>query len=537
MRFGNRDCQMPTTRELTAILVKMKARLAFGRQGGAVAVLNAAGLLVGAVGTAVTVGFIFMTRDARDNATQVMLILAGISIAWLVLSIVVGSGENILDPSKFAIFPVSTRQLTVAFLAASFVGVLAPGTAIVALSTTLHAPDVFAVGVLVLGSIVVTAVSVLSGRLGLALMSSLVRGRGTRELAAIFAGLFAVLAGLAPQFAIELADQFTEERRATARMVLRWVPWGWAPEGIASAIEGRIGRALLFVALGAVLAFALGEAWRRLMTTILTTRPAASEATSIAGGLVPRLLRPFGRSVVVAATARALRQLRRDPREFLEIAAFLPIVLVTALPALEALRAGEPEVVLSTVGVGVGLGITTLNMFGADGRSFGVDALALGDVTPILFGKALSRVLIGLPLVFLAALVLAVLSGGWAFVLPGVLIALTALLVMATVGMQVSVRFPFPLPERAGAVGSGANGCAMGVIRGVSVIIALVFAGLGTVPVGLISVFVSPLVGALAGLVSLAYGLAVFWFGGRHAGRRATTGIPELYQTLSTPAS
>lgn len=527
---------MLTTRELTVILVKMKARLAFGRQGGAVALVNGAGVLIGAVATVLAAGFIVLRRDVADNATQIMLTLAAISIAWFVLSIVVGSGESVLDPSKFAVFPASIRQLTVAFLAASFVGILAPGTAVVALSTTSHAAGIFSGVVIVLGALVVTAVSVLSGRLGLALMSSLVRGRGTRELAAIFAGLLAVVAGVVPQFVFEVADEVTADDRATARSILRWVPWGWGPEAIASAIEGRTGRALLFVAFAAVLALTLGEAWRRLMTKILTTRPAASEAHPVVGGLVHRPLQPLGRSVVVAATARALRQLRRDPREFLEIAAFLPIVLITALPALDALRAGEPAVVLSTVGVGVGLGITTLNMFGADGRSFGVDALALGDVTPILFGKALARIILAVPLVFLGAFILAALTSGWAFVAPGVLIALTALLVMSTVGMQVSVRYPFPLPERAGAAGAGGNGCATALIRGVSVGIALVFAGIGTVPVGLISVFVSPLAGTLAGVVSLGYGLAMFWFGGRHAGRRATNGIPELYQTLSTPA-
>ena len=200
-----------------------------------------------------------------------------------------------------------------------------------------------------------------------------------------------------------------------------------------------------------MLAVVLGELWRRLMLQILTTRPAASEATSIDGGLVPRILQPLGRSPVVAAASRSLRQLRRDPREFLEMVAFLPLVFITALPAVEAIRDGEPAVVLSTAGIGVGLGMTTLNMFGADGRSFGVDALALGDITPVIFGKAISRILVGLPLVLLAAIVLAAITNGWAFLLPGISIAITAMLAMAAVGMYVSVRFAFPLPEKAGA--------------------------------------------------------------------------------------
>ncbi len=525
---------MLTTTELTGILVRIKARLAFGRQAGKASLLNGIGAVVGVVGTIGAVVFIVGTGGAQDTAVQIMLVLTAVSVAWATFSIAVGSGEAVLDPGKFAIFPVSSRQLTIAFLIAAFVGVLAPGTAIAALATVVHAPSLFAAVVIVVGAVSTTLVCVLSGRLGLALMSSLVRRRGAREFAAVLAGGIGVVAGLVPQFAIALADEITLERRAFAREILRWFPWGWGPEGIASAIEGRILRAAIFVALSGALAVVFGEMWRRLMAQILTTRPAATEATAIDGGLVPKVLQPLGRSPVIAAASRSLRQLRRDPREFLEMVAFLPLVFITALPAVEAIRDGEPAVVLSTVGIGAGLGMTTLNMFGADGRSFGVDALALGDVTPVLFGKAISRILIGLPLVFLAAIVLAAVSNGWAFLFPGIAIAITALLAMASVGMYVSVRFAFPLPERANAAGAGnAGGCAVGIIRGVSIAVAVLFAAVGTVPVGLVSVFVSPLLGSVAAVLSLVYGLGLFYFVGRHAGRRATMSTPELYQTLS----
>lgn len=525
---------MLTTAELTSILVRVKARLAFGAQDRKTALLHGIGVVIGVIGVLGGIVFIVQTGSAEDTATQIMLVFTAMSLSWAIFSIAVGSGEAVLDPGKFAIFPVSSRQLTIAFLAAAFVGVLAPGTAIVTVTSAVHAPSVAAAAIIVIGAVCVTLVCVLSGRLGLALMSSLVRRRGAREFAAVIAGMIGVVGGLVPQFAISLGAEVTLERRELAREIVRWLPWGWGPEGVAAAIEGRLVRAVLLVGLSAVLAVVLGELWRRLMLQILTTRPAASEATSIDGGLVPRILQPLGRSPVVAAASRSLRQLRRDPREFLEMVAFLPLVFITALPAVEAIRDGEPAVVLSTAGIGVGLGMTTLNMFGADGRSFGVDALALGDITPVIFGKAISRILVGLPLVLLAAVVLAAITNGWAFLLPGISIAITAMLAMAAVGMYVSVRFAFPLPEKAGAAGaSNAGGCAVGIIRGVSIAVALVVAAVGTVPVGLISALISPILGTLAGLVSLVYGFGVFWFLGRRAGKRATEGTPELYQTLS----
>ena len=528
---------MLTTTELVRILIKMKTRLAFGGKANWQSVVGLIGLLIGVVATVVVAWRVVQTRTAVDSSTQLMLMLTGISLAWVILSVIAGSGEAVLDPGKFAIYPVSVRQLITAFFAAAFVGVLAPGTAVVALSAVTHAPSFGAAVLIVIAALVVLAVSVLSGRLGIAMMSSLVRGRGTRELAGIVVALVAGFAGLAPQFVFQVADEFREPERELARSILRWVPWGWGPEAIASAAEGRLGRALFLTVLAGALAAVIAGSWVRLMEQILTTRPAASEATSIEGGLVPKMLQPLGRSPMVAVTARTLRQLRRDPREFLEVAAFLPVVFISAVPALDAIRERDPQVVLASAGIGVALGITSLNMFGADARSFGVDVFASGDVTPVVFGKAAARVILGMPFVLIAGVGLAAITGGWQFLLPGIFISLTALLTMTAVGMQSSVRFAFPLPEKAtvGGGSSGASGCVTGIIRMMGLLIAFAVAAIGTAPVVFVSVRVSPLAGAAVGVVALAYGLVVFWFLGRWAGKRATATAPELFQTLSTP--
>lgn len=530
---------MLTTTELTVVLVRMKARLAYGRQAKGMALINAIGFVLGFIVTGVAIAGIVAARTAGDSATQVMLLLTGIALAWAVFSILVGAGEHILDPGRFAVFPVTIRQLIVAFLCASFVGVLAPGTAIAALATVSHAPTILSGVVIAFAALIFAATSVLSGRLGIAAMSSLVRGRRSRELAGAVTVLIAITAGLVPQFAIEVGEAITPELRSTARSIVRWLPWGWGPESIALAAEGRVLASVGALVAATGFAVLLGEAWRRIMVQILTTRPAASEATSIEGGLVPRTLRPLGRSPMIAATARSLRQLRRDPREFLEMASFLPLVLVSALPALDAIRDRNPETVLATVSVGAAIGLTALNMFGADARSFGVDSFAHGDITPIIKGKGLARVLVGAPLVFIAAFLLAAITNGWAFVPAGLAVAFTGLLAMVAVGMQVSVRYPFPLPEQAGSIrgSGGAAGCAVGLIRLVAVVVALLVAGIGAAPVGAITLFVSPLAGAIAGVVAIAYGVLLFWLSGRSAGRRATQQTPEIYQTLSTPLS
>ena len=530
---------MLTTTELVRVLIKMKARLAFGRQARWQSVLSVVAALAGLAATVAAVWFVVRTRNSVDSSTQLMLTLTGILLAWLLLSIVAGAGEAVLDPGKFAVYPVSVKQLITAFFAAAFVGVLAPGTAVVLLSSATHAPSFGAGLLIVVAAIVVLAVAVLSGRIGIAAMSSLVRGRGTRELTGILTVLIAAFAGLAPQFLFEFADRIGESERDLARSILRWIPWGWGPEAIASAADGRLGRALLFTVLTAAFGAFLFLSWVRLMEQILTTRPAASEATSIDGGLVPTLLQPFGRSPVVAVAARTLRQLRRDPREFLEVAGFMPVVVISAFPAVDAILERQPEVVLASSAMGIALGITSLNMFGADARSFGVDLFAIGDVTPVVFGKAIARVVLGIPIVVIMGLLLSIATGGWQFFLPGLFIAVTALLAMTAVGMQSSVRYAFPLAEKVtvGGGSGGSTGCVTGILRGVGLAIAFVVAAIGAGPVAWVSVEISPLLGTGVGLVSVAYGLAVFWFSGRSAGRRANETAPELFQTLSTPLS
>lgn len=528
---------MLTTPELISILVRMKVRLSFGAAAGTQSLLNVLIAIIGTAATAGGVALVLWTQGADDQATQLMLLLTSICLLWFVLSIIAGAGESVLNPGLFAMYPISVRQLIVAFLAAAFVGVAAPGTTIVALSAISHSSNIASALLIGVGALVVTTTAVLSGRYGIAIMSSLVRGRGTREVAGLFAALIGGLVGIAPQFIDQLRDRIGESERGLARDILRWIPWGWGPESMASAAEGRLGRAALFLILAAVFAVALGEAWRRTLERILTTRPAASEATTIEGGLVYPFLRPLGRHCSIAVMSRTTKQLRRDPREFLEVVSFMPIVLVSGFPALEALRSGNPEVVLAVTGVGLALGITSLNMFGADGKSFGVDLFAAGDLTPVIFGKALARALVAAPLILLSGLILAVISGGWVFLAASYMIAATALLAMLAVGMTVSVRYPAPLADQVafGGGSSGANGCATAIIRFAGLLVALIVAAVGVVPAILVSTLVSPALGTLVGCASVTYGLSIFWFAGRAAGKRATEQAPELFQTLSTP--
>lgn len=520
-----------TTVELTRHLLWLKVRLIF-RDRSTQKYIAAAGLIIGLIGTVVGVIYVFSLDITAQRDTHVMLAFTAVSVGWLISTIVLGGGEGTLDATRFGLFPLTVRQICIGFFAASFIGFFAPATLILLLSAVRFAESVSGGVVLALAALSTTATAVLSSRLGLSAMSSLLRGRRTREVAGFVAVLFGASAGILPQFVRELSEILTDSRQDLLRSILRWVPWGWAPEAAGLAAEGRPVLALVPLAASIGFGAVLVDLWRRILARLLTTREASRKA-SVGDDLVPSTLERFGRSPVVAVWARTLHQLRRDPREFLEVAGFLPLVIVLAIPSIEAIQNNDQEVVLASAGLGLALGLTSLNMFGADGRSFGVDALAIGDVSPVVVGKALARITLGVPAVLVVAIALAAVTSGWAFVIPSVLISLVALLSITAVGMSASARFAFPLPEKIAFAGQGLDGCSTGIIRMVSFLFASMIAAVGVVPVVVTTLLVSPLLGTLVGLGATAYGVGVFWVGSRFAGGWATRNTPELFQTLA----
>ncbi len=522
---------MPTP-ELVRIVMRMKLRLGFRTSTTQETVFTGLLLMVGVGGAVAGLFGVWSQFGEPDRGTRAMLALAAVSLGWLFVTIVFGGGEGTLDPARFAPFPITDRQLVVALFAAAFLGAPAAATAVVTVATASYANSVTGAVVMVISAMLVTVTAVLSGRVGITTMSGMLRGRRTREIAGGIAALFGVSIALVATLLGEFSEYLTPDRLATARSIVRFLPWAWAPEAAGLAEEGNVALALAYL-FGAV-AFAGGLlwVWWRMTARLFTTR-AISEESSVGNGLVPRWMTVFGRSPIVGVWARSLRQLRRDPREFLEVAGFLPMMVVFAIPSFDAIQAGNQQVVLSSASLGVAIGITSLNMFGADGRSFGVDALAVGNITPVLIGKALARISIGVPLIGMMALGLAIATRGWAYIGPSLLIGLTGLLSMTAVGMFVSTRFPFPLPEKAMLGGQGADGCATGIIRMVALVSAMLISVPGVAATALTTVWVSPMAGTLVGLGSVLYGGGLFWFSATRSGRWATHEIPRIFQQLS----
>lgn len=490
-------------------------------------------MLIGLVSIPAAIFVVVWQRSEPAAATLLMVVLAFVAMGWLVLTIVGGGGESLLDPTLFSIYPISERKLVAGFLAAAFVGVPAMLTAAAALATVSHASSLAGGVVVGLAAIVFTVSSVLTGRVGITSMSGMLRGRRTRELATWAAVILGSSVGLIGPIAGEFDFlSFDGSTMEPVRRIVRFLPWGWAPESIALAIEGRIGLALVFLVLAIGFAGGLARTWVLLLQRIMTSRGVAPQV-EISDRLIPRWMQPFGSSPTVAVWARSLRQLRRDPRELLEVAAFMPAVVIFAVPGLEALRDGDERAVLSSASIGLAVGITSLNMFGADGRSFGVDALASRTLREVLIGKALARMSLGVPLVLLVATIMCAVSGSWRFLVPALAIALTALGAMSGVGIYVSARSPFPLPEKVTMGGGQNQGCVSAIVRVVAMFVAMLVAAPGVGVTTAVSLLVGPLVGSFVGIASVVYGFAIFWWSAGTTGTWADRHVPEMFQELA----
>jgi ABC-2 type transport system permease protein len=165
---------------------------------------------------------------------------------------------------------------------------------------------------------------------------------------------------------------------------------------------------------------------------------------------------------VYAVAAKELRYLARDPRRrLLVVQTFLigvvgPIFVVAR--AGSALGSGS---VLFATAAGYLAVLNAMNQFGYDGAALWVDVVAGNDVRAELIGKNLAIAVSALPLIAVSSIVLAALSGGWAYIPVAIVLGLGGLGAGLAVANVVSVRWPMRLPEtRTPFAGSGqGQGC------------------------------------------------------------------------------
>ena len=518
------------------LFVQLKLRLLLGAMRGskqvkASFIVSVVFACLFAAGTFVSLAVLRGNANAVDLTTATFTSYA---FGWLILPLLVFGLDGTLDPATLALYPVRLRPLAVGLLAASAVGAWPAANLIGLLGSTIGLAH-GALGVLValLAVLLQLLFCMVLARAVTTGLAGLLRSRRGKDLAGflvvpIFA-LYEFFAQVVPKLAA--TGKLSGASFNTADDVLRWLPPGLAAHAVQDASTGRIGVALLRLALLAAVIVVLGAAWirwldRALVTVDTTTQAAAVRTTGL----------PFPtRGLPGTVAARAWVYQRREPGT--KIMWAIVVVISCAVSASTVRTPAYLGAVLGSVAMGSAfVCIYSANVFGMAGPAFGLDAMALTDRRSLqryLTGLDIATSMVAVPLLLVVGFGISALAG---HPVDGFL---SAAVVFAGVGAALglsnvfSVTLPYPVTKRPGSPTpraiEGYRGQTMlaswGSLLGMAVAVA---------PVVLAAVFTRndsnaermPILLASA----LVYGLALAALGVRIAAGSAAQKLPELYQ-------
>ncbi|MDH3303129.1 MAG: hypothetical protein OES24_21715 [Acidimicrobiia bacterium] len=494
------------------------------------------GMLLGLfLGGSLALGAISTIIRLEDHPVRGSIIMIGTSVLvalWLVAPLVLGGGELILDLKSLALYPLNLPTLMAGLLLAAVIGIPAFMTLLVSLSLLSHASGLLTAVVLTACAIQLTVTAVLAGRLTVAAVGLLASTR-FRSVAGSITVLAAISLGISSQLIALAVDDFDLAWFSTVRRFVRFLPLGWTPEAIGQASMGNLRSAVFFLALGATVPLVLLILWRTALDRTLDGREAQIKTKRAKPLVAPWMDRMVDRRTA-AVWAKSARAIRRDVREWTEIAAFLPLILAFALPTITELQARDARLVLVPFLAAVsGATMTSTNLFGGDGPRFTADAIPGDDFRPILLGKLLPRLILVAIIVATGAFILAWVMRGWRFLPVSLLLIGQSLMLGAAAGLFVTIRSPIPLPEKIGGFNATNAGCIAPLIQlGALAVADLVAIGLALPAIG-VALAVSPWWALLCPVVTLP----ASWFLTRRRLRtesvRARQRIPQLAAALA----
>jgi ABC-2 type transport system permease protein len=464
-------------------------------------------------------------------------------VGWTVFPIVTIGADETLDPSRLRLFPLTSRAVVAGLAVSSLVGpaplagVLVAGGAVAGWGGGSATLVVLPAAVLLVLSCVVTS------RALLASLAAALTSRKGRDMVAFVAPLLA----LATQGLRLLSFDVSDGTWRAIVGVLRWGPPGMLGQAMVDAGSGRLGRGALELAPSVLLLVVGGYLWDRALERSLSEveahggpagAPLASADRPARGVLtlpVP-LLRRLPARPWVASASRELRTLVRHPRARAQL---LNLVIIGVGPAVyfsltQAVTGRLTVLVAAAASPAAMLGAQ--NQFGIDGPAFWTDLLA-GNLRATLIGKNVALAATVLPVTLVSAMVLAARSGEWASVPAVVALALAGLGAGLAVANQLSVRFPWPMPQSSNPFGnrSAGVGCLVGMVGMVGVVAESILMA----PVAVAAVLAAeagtlPLL--VAGLAGAAYGALIWLLGLRLAVGYAGPRQPEMLAAVDRRA-
>lgn len=517
-------------------LVRLKLRLIRNRlrRSGPLAVIGFILLLFGSVVGGLLVGLAVFAGIRAFGRQALAVAWVGLGMAWIIGPLAASALDETVEPRRLELLPLPPRGLIGGLLAAAAIGPGALATIIVILLSLLGLGLKGAAWlVALLSAVIFVGWCLASSRLVTTLLSDLLRSRRGRDVATVVVALVGA-AGVVSSQAIRSWSLGGLPSAQPLLMALDFTPPGaLATAAGVVAAEGDIGRAILLLTYGLTATLLVLWAWSRSLQRLSTRAPSSGSVRRSGEGsvFVPRPLRLFQVSPAIAAAAKELKGIRRDPRMRSQ---FIGVGI-----AMLALLFGAGRFVIGTayaplvavVGGWVAVSGTGFNQFGVDDRSFWAYLCSGVSLRKVLAGKNLALVVLGLPIVVILGLVGAVAAGTFRTLPTALLAALAVMAVWLAVGSNTSVLGPFPLPESNMFGSRNLPGSAFTVSIG-----GILAAGALTLPVALLVGVPWLLAGELAALggavLALAYGLVIYRLGLRIAGDQLESRSMRMLEIL-----
>lgn len=529
--------------------VRLKWRLLANlfRRGPAIAVGLAIGLLWG-VGAAIQVAFLLGAVGSTDAfGTAAVTATSLLWVGWTVFPILLAAQDNLLDPRKFSLLPISPTELLTGMLVSSLLGAGAVWSSMAMVGLVVGgaraAGLVGGVAALV-GAVMAVVTAVVTSRALTAALSDVLRGRRGREAAALLtllpvAGVVLVSVvlpdqgpGVATDGSVDLVA-FAAGLLAPVVAVAAWTPGGAAGGFVESVVAGRPGRALGQLAVVIAWTTAMLALWRTRLARLHDDPPGRRAGRDRATPLEPLPLRLLPSSPTTAVAARTLRQLVRDNRWRQQSIGVVALPVPIVIFAAHGLWDGPHGPLLALAVLAV-VAVLALNQLGLDGPALWLHQVVGNDPAVDFRGRNLALGGVAALLAVTIGIALATVTGAWG-ALPVLVVALPGLcLAILGVGNAASALAPLPLPEAdAGAFGQTNPGA--GVLDAIKSMVAFGLVVVLAAPqvAALILLHDRPLVRMLAMLAGAVWGWGVWRVGTGIGAAHVRHRYPELVAAVT----
>ncbi|MDR2620341.1 MAG: hypothetical protein LBC29_04405 [Propionibacteriaceae bacterium] len=378
--------------------------------------------------------------DLSDASTAS---LAAITVAafglltflWPVSMVFVMGSNEILDPGRFALYPISGRKLLPGLLAAGFLGMggLCMTILWVGYQIAWSSGSVAVSATALLGYALGFTLCVLSGRTLSALLTKVFAKRKARDVGMVGLMLFIIgLSFLVQMLPMTMGDgegdigvSISIESLASGlggiAAVMSWTPFGWPWAVPAAAAAGNWGLAALFALGTLALLWGLAWVWRReIERGLVSPLEVGGTGERIKGtGWYDRF---FPAGPVGSIAKRSMRYWRRDPRRLMGLMSMLLVPVISTVSVLVGInQAGESiddpvvSIVVSYLPVLFAFMAATATMWDIsyDGSALGTQIVAGVDGVTDRRGRAWAALAIFVPLQLVYLLGVFIYFGVW----------------------------------------------------------------------------------------------------------------------------